>query len=62
MRGELLWRRDMIELDARDLIELIHGLLSAERAIHGTSGDLPPMLTGGAGPRKPQGHHAFENA
>jgi hypothetical protein len=35
---------NMIELDARDLIELIHALLGSEHAIRGTSGVLTPML------------------
>jgi hypothetical protein len=34
----------MIELDARDLIELIHDLLGSERAIRGKTGELTPML------------------
>jgi hypothetical protein len=34
----------MVELDARDFIELIHGLLWSERAIRGQSGELTAML------------------
>jgi hypothetical protein len=35
----------MLELNARDVIELIHGLLTSERAIRGKTGELGPMLT-----------------
>jgi hypothetical protein len=34
----------MLELNARDLIELIHDLLASEHSIRGKSGELTPML------------------
>jgi hypothetical protein len=34
----------MLELNARDFIELIHDLLGSEQAIRGKSGELGPML------------------
>jgi hypothetical protein len=34
----------MLELNARDFIELIHDLLASEHAIRGRSGELTPML------------------
>jgi hypothetical protein len=34
----------MLELNARDFIELIHDLLASEHAIRGKSGELTPML------------------
>jgi glutamine synthetase adenylyltransferase len=34
----------MLELNARELIELIHDLLASEHAIRGKSGVLTPML------------------
>jgi hypothetical protein len=37
-----LW--DMLELDAREFIEMIHALLTTERQIRGQTGELTPML------------------
>jgi len=34
----------MLELDAREFIELIHALLATERSIRGQTGELTPML------------------
>jgi hypothetical protein len=37
-----LW--EMLELDAREFIEIIHALLTTERQIRGQTGELTPML------------------
>src|SRR6266404_438123 len=38
----ILW--EMLELDAREFIEMIHALLATERQIRGQTGELTPML------------------